>query len=110
MSGITSEFVKTIASIWHGFFLGNEEAKTLTNMLAPMDDAGEEVSSSIKFELETEKTFLPSLFNSFGIRMSAASCTTYTCRTAAIPSPTRLAGFGILCLCSFQHEHLLEHR
>ena len=52
MSGITSEFVKTIASIWHGFFLGNEEAKTLTNMLAPMDDAGEEVSSSIKFDLE----------------------------------------------------------
>ena len=52
MSGITSEFVKTIASIWHRFSLGNQEAKILTNMLAPMDDAGEEVSSSIKFDLE----------------------------------------------------------
>ena len=52
MSGMTSEFVKTIASIWHRFSLENEEAKTLTNMLAPMDDAGEEVSSSIMFDLE----------------------------------------------------------
>ena len=51
MSRITSEFVKTIASTWHRFS-GNEEAKTLTNMLAPMDDAGEEVSSGIKFDLE----------------------------------------------------------
>ena len=52
MSGITLEFVKTIASIWHRFSLRNEEAKILTNMLTPMDDAGEEVSSSIKFDLE----------------------------------------------------------
>jgi len=52
MSGITSEFVKTIASIWHRFSLENEEADTLTNMLAPMDDAGEEVSSSIMLDLE----------------------------------------------------------
>ena len=52
MSGITSEFVKTIASIWHRFSLENEEADTLTNMLAPMDDAGEEVSSSITLDLE----------------------------------------------------------
>ena len=75
MSGITSEFVKTIASIWHRFSLGNEEAKTLTNMLAPMDDVlnavgmddlaeelkkGEKVSSIIhdyieKFEIDNSK-------------------------------------------------------
>ena len=52
MSAITSDFIKLVASIRHRFSLENEEAETLTNMLAPMDDAGEEVSSSIGFDLE----------------------------------------------------------
>ena len=40
MSVITSDFIKLVASIWHRFSLENDEAETLTNMLAPMDDAG----------------------------------------------------------------------
>ena len=40
MSAITSDFIKLVASIWHRFSLENDEAETLTNMLAPMDDAG----------------------------------------------------------------------
>ena len=52
MSGITSEVVALIAKVWHRFEPSREDADTLAGMLAPMDDAGEELSARIEFDGE----------------------------------------------------------
>ncbi len=52
MSRITGKFVTDLASIWHRFDLADQDAQSLAEMLAPMDDAGEVMSHSIEFDME----------------------------------------------------------
>ena len=52
MSDITGDFVAKMARIWHGFALPADDATPLAGMLAPMDDAGERVSESMRFDRE----------------------------------------------------------
>ena len=58
MSAIKGDFVKLIASVWHRFLPEQQEAEILANMLAPMDDAGEEVSENIEFDYEPSDFYL----------------------------------------------------
>ena len=57
MSGITGEFVAKLAKVWHRFTLPGNDRNDLAKMLRPMDDAGEEVSQKVLFDME------PSDFN-----------------------------------------------
>ncbi len=52
MSEINRDFVEIIARVWHRFSLSKDEASTLSDMLAPMDDAGEDVAEYIQFDWE----------------------------------------------------------
>ena len=52
MSGITGEFVSLIATIWHRFSLSKAESELLADMLAPMDEAGEDLSGQLEFDME----------------------------------------------------------
>ena len=52
MSEITGDFVAMLARVWHNFTVPAEDAGTLANMLAPMDDAGESVAQDLQFDME----------------------------------------------------------
>jgi len=52
MSEITGDFVAMLARVWHSFTVPAEDAGTLANMLAPMDDAGEFVAQDLQFDME----------------------------------------------------------
>jgi hypothetical protein len=52
MSRITGKFVTRLADVWHRFELQDQDAESLAEMLAPMDDAGEVMAESIDFDME----------------------------------------------------------
>jgi hypothetical protein len=52
MSRITAEFVAALARVWHRFEPPGQDMETLAEMLAPMDDAGEDMSHAVHFDME----------------------------------------------------------
>ena len=52
MSRISAEFVATLARVWHRFDPPGQDMEALSEMLAPMDDAGEEMSHAVDFDME----------------------------------------------------------
>lgn len=52
MSSITADFVAKLAEVWHRFTLPVDDRETLSDMLAPMDDAGEAVATHLAFDME----------------------------------------------------------
>ena len=52
MSRITADFVAALARVWHRFEPPGQDMETLSQMLAPMDDAGEEMSAGVDFDME----------------------------------------------------------
>lgn len=52
MSAITGDFVAMLARVWHRFSLPDKDSETLAAMLAPMDDAGEDVAEHVAFDGE----------------------------------------------------------
>ena len=52
MSRITTDFVAALARVWHRFDPPGQDMETLAQMLAPMDDAGEDMSHAVDFDME----------------------------------------------------------
>lgn len=52
MSEIDADFVAAIARIWHRFEPADQDLTALAEMLAPMDDAGESLSTKVGFDME----------------------------------------------------------
>ena len=52
MSHITTDFVAALARVWHRFDPPGQDMETLAEMLAPMDDAGEDMSHAMDFDME----------------------------------------------------------
>ena len=52
MSRISAEFVATLARVWHRFDPPGQDMQALSEMLAPMDDAGEDMSHAVDFDME----------------------------------------------------------
>ena len=52
MSQISAMFVAALAHTWHRFEPPEQDLETLAAMLRPMDDAGEELSVQVAFDME----------------------------------------------------------
>mgnify|MGYP005661390669 CR=1 FL=1 len=52
MSHISGEFVAALALTWHRFSPPEQNLETLAAMLRPMDEAGEELSANVEFDME----------------------------------------------------------
>jgi len=52
MSRITADFFAALARVWHRFEPPGQDMETLADMLAPMDDAGEDMSHAVDFDME----------------------------------------------------------
>jgi hypothetical protein len=52
MSRISAEFIAALAHVWHRFDPPGQDMEALAQMLAPMDDAGEDMSQAVDFDME----------------------------------------------------------
>ncbi|MBT6273629.1 MAG: hypothetical protein HOI95_05790 [Chromatiales bacterium] len=52
MSQLSGEFVAALARTWHRFEPPEQDLESLAAMLRPMDEAGEELSSHVEFDME----------------------------------------------------------
>jgi hypothetical protein len=52
MNHLSGEFVAALARTWHRFELPEQDLETLAAMLRPMDEAGEELSANVAFDME----------------------------------------------------------
>jgi hypothetical protein len=52
MDPISGDFVAALARTWHRFELPEQDREILAAMLRPMDEAGEELSAHVEFDME----------------------------------------------------------